>query len=138
MRPVRTGDTIAVTLKGPDMTERPRKRRGPLHWLGDRSRRFWIVTALVLPVLYVGMFGPACWCVFWLDSEYGGREGLAEGVAGRIVDSIGLPFAPCGLVAIYGPDFIGLPLRRYAALVVPDSNHFRIPIGFQGWWGLGT
>jgi hypothetical protein len=42
------------------MSERPTKRRGPLLWLAGRSRRFWIVGAL-LPVLYVASFGPACW-----------------------------------------------------------------------------
>jgi len=43
------------------MSERSRKRRGPLLWLGGRSRRFWIVMAVILPVIYVGSFGPACW-----------------------------------------------------------------------------
>jgi len=39
---------------------RPTKRGGPLYWLKRRSRRFWIIAALV-PVLYVASFGPACW-----------------------------------------------------------------------------
>jgi hypothetical protein len=42
------------------MDPHPQKRRGPLMWLAGRSRRFWIVIAL-LPVLYVASFGPACW-----------------------------------------------------------------------------
>jgi hypothetical protein len=42
------------------MTAQPDKRRGPLLWLAARSRRFWIVTVLV-PLLYVASFGPACW-----------------------------------------------------------------------------
>ncbi len=34
---------------------------GPLYWLKRRSRRFWIVVAVMLPVFYVVSFGPACW-----------------------------------------------------------------------------
>ena len=43
------------------MDEPERKCRGPLLWLAGRSRRFWIVVALlpVLPVLYVASFGQA-------------------------------------------------------------------------------
>ncbi len=47
------------------IAERPKKRRGPLLWLAGRSRRWWIVVAIMLPlslpVLYVASFGPACW-----------------------------------------------------------------------------
>src|SRR5436190_23317650 len=43
------------------MDERPTKRRGPITWLAGRSRRFWIGLAMLLPVLYVVSFGPACW-----------------------------------------------------------------------------
>ena len=39
------------------MNEPTAKRKGPLLWLAGRSRRFWIVVALV-PVLYVLSSGP--------------------------------------------------------------------------------
>jgi hypothetical protein len=40
------------------MDEQPRKRRGPLIWLASRSRRFWIVLAILLPFIYVLGSGP--------------------------------------------------------------------------------
>jgi hypothetical protein len=53
----------------PDQTKR---QQGPLLWLAGRSRRFWIVTLLLLlPALYVVSFGPACWLCNnrYLDGE---------------------------------------------------------------------
>src|SRR5262245_57986333 len=44
-----------------DTPDRPAKRRGPLTWLGGRSRRFWVAVALLTPVLYVLSVGPSCW-----------------------------------------------------------------------------
>src|SRR5262249_1088995 len=41
-----------------DMEQPERKRRGPLTWLAGRSRRFWIITAIALPLLYVLGSGP--------------------------------------------------------------------------------
>ncbi|MBI3866874.1 MAG: hypothetical protein HY290_33760 [Planctomycetia bacterium] len=38
----------------------PPRHCGPLHWLADRSRRFWIIS-MTLPMLYGASFGPACW-----------------------------------------------------------------------------
>ncbi|MFN0051344.1 MAG: hypothetical protein ACKV0T_04085 [Planctomycetales bacterium] len=43
------------------MDEQPKKCRGPITWLSGRSRRFWIVCGVLLPVVYVGSLGPACW-----------------------------------------------------------------------------
>lgn len=40
-----------------------RKRRGPVAWLSSRTWRLWVATALLLPALYVGSFGPVCRCV---------------------------------------------------------------------------
>src|SRR5262245_30395897 len=54
------------------MDEPSKKRLGPLLWLAGRSVRFWLVVAL-LPVLYAGSFGPACWLV--------DRQALPLGVA---------------------------------------------------------
>jgi hypothetical protein len=45
----------------PGMDGRRKNHGGPLYWLSRRSRRFWIVTGVLLPVLYVASFGPACW-----------------------------------------------------------------------------
>jgi hypothetical protein len=46
------------------MDQRSTRRGGPLYWLGRRSRRFWIATGeLLLPVLYIASFGPACWLI---------------------------------------------------------------------------
>jgi hypothetical protein len=42
------------------MDERRENRGGPIYWFVRRSRRFWIIAAL-LPVFYVLSFGPACW-----------------------------------------------------------------------------
>ena len=42
------------------MDERQTTRGGPLYWLGQRSRRFWIVAAVIIPVSYVASFGPPC------------------------------------------------------------------------------
>jgi hypothetical protein len=43
------------------MNEHPTKRGGPLHWLTDRSRRFWVAIVVCTPVFYVAGFGPTCW-----------------------------------------------------------------------------
>src|SRR6185295_15263737 len=45
------------------MDAKPTKRRGPLHWLAGRSRRFWIVF-VGLPLLYVAMLPPMSWVLF--------------------------------------------------------------------------
>ncbi|MGQ0636933.1 MAG: hypothetical protein ACT4QC_20180 [Planctomycetaceae bacterium] len=43
--------------------DRPTKRRGPLTWLAGRSRRWWV--PILLAILYVASFGPACWISSW-------------------------------------------------------------------------
>src|SRR5437899_2612492 len=53
------------------MDDRQTTRGGPLYWIKRRSRRFWLVMAILLPLLYVGSFGPACW-FFSRSSEPGG------------------------------------------------------------------
>lgn len=47
------------------MSERPKKPRGPVGWLRASTWRFWAVTAIVVPMLYVASVGP--W--FWLDTS---------------------------------------------------------------------
>lgn len=34
------------------------KRRGPMTWLGARSRAFWVLVVVLLPVFYVLSSGP--------------------------------------------------------------------------------
>jgi hypothetical protein len=57
----------------PDMTDHHKSRGGPLYWLGHRSRRFWIFAVVLMPVLYVGSFGPACWIATQGESDSLGR-----------------------------------------------------------------
>jgi hypothetical protein len=40
----------------PGMADKQQNRGGPLYWLKRRSRRVWIVSAAVLPVMYVATF----------------------------------------------------------------------------------
>jgi hypothetical protein len=42
-----------------------KSRGGPLYWLAGRSRRFWIVAVMLMPVLYFASVGP----LVWLDSR---------------------------------------------------------------------
>ncbi|MBI3861956.1 MAG: hypothetical protein HY290_08665 [Planctomycetia bacterium] len=42
------------------MDERLKKQVGPLYWVGCRSRRFWITTVALLPLLYALSFMVAC------------------------------------------------------------------------------
>jgi hypothetical protein len=53
----------AILLPGwnAGMEELRTNRGGPLYWLKRRSWRFWFCVAILVPVLYVGSFGPACW-----------------------------------------------------------------------------
>jgi hypothetical protein len=92
------------------MSDRPQKRRGPLLWLADRSRRFWIGVALV-SVLYVASFGPACW---FLASH---RRDVGPPIAGRL-------FWPVGWIANNGPHSTRRMIewyatRRHDVLLVP-------------------
>ena len=99
------------------MDEQPKKRRGPLTWLAARTWRFWVVVVVVLPVLYVGSFGPAC---RWLaGSTFRGYR-----------DSQGGRFTP----EIYWPIRQQLPfvlnLRRFPVAKVRSFDPFfpRTPI----------
>ena len=57
------------------MTKQP--RRGPLLWLSTRSRRFWIVVALLLPVFYIASLGPVA-RLGWVTLPRGFPPWLAE------------------------------------------------------------
>lgn len=84
------------------MSERRRKRRGPLLWLADRSRRFWIIAA-ALPILYAASFGPACWI-------YSRSEDL------EIWQTADRIYYPILWQQAHGPDFVSGAIDRYANL----------------------
>jgi hypothetical protein len=97
------------------MSEAERKRRGPLLWLADRSRRFWIITVMSLPVLYVGSFGPACW---WFSKQ-------EKGVYHRVA----LPYWPIGWAAKHGPRGLSRAIWWYATL---SGKWIIVPADFSG------
>jgi hypothetical protein len=84
------------------------KRRGPIT-LFCESRRFrWSVVALnvLLPVLYIASFGPACWIN--LRTGRGGRD-------------IGAFYRPIGWLYAYGGDAIGEVIGTWANLGTGDD-----------------
>jgi hypothetical protein len=89
------------------MSERPRRRRGPLLWLADRSRQFWIVTALALPVAYLASFGPACWMSVRARSE----------PACRRIGEVYWPLLWIGMNTAWGIS----PVKWYMSLGAPDD-----------------
>jgi len=42
-------------------------------WLAARSRRFWIIVGVLLPVLYVGSFGISHWIPWGGYPEWAGK-----------------------------------------------------------------
>lgn len=84
---------------------------------GKRGRRFWIVAALLLPLLYVATFGPVCWWVCKLS-----RDGDAESPF-----IIGSPFIPLGRITVDGPFFLSRPLCKYAAWGIPEGYITYVP-----------
>jgi hypothetical protein len=55
------------------MDEQPKKRRGPLTWLADRSRWFWVGVLVSSPILFLLSIGPQVYLINkkalprWLD-----------------------------------------------------------------------
>lgn len=76
--------------------DEPTKRRGPLLWLGGRSRRFWITLALTLPVLYVASVAP----FFWIATRTDDRRFHEWGCAIYLPVFEAMIHMPSGL---YGP-----------------------------------
>ena len=109
------------------MEKAPPKRRGLIGWLAARSRRFWGVV-LLLPVLYVASFGPACWLISYVG------VGIARpNPPIRAVDWISMAYVPVGQMALHGPDFVAQSLAWYATLGVPDDKPALIPIRLHHW-----
>lgn len=87
----------------PGMSDRLTKRRGPLLWLADRSRRFWIITA-ALPFVYVALFGAACWV------------NRRTGTGSRV---LGVAYLPIGMAFWYTP--LRKPIADYASFGTGDD-----------------
>lgn len=98
------------------MDEPERKRQGLLGWLRGRSRRFWIGVAIVLPLLYVTSFGPACWMVAQPI-----RDGMQPTAPSRV-------YWPLGHFA-QGESAIGLRLRWWIIAGVPKGWATVVPTG---------
>ena len=105
--------------------KRPRQKRfcGPLTLVTDRPRvRRWIVRlSIVLPLLYVASFGPACWLL---------------GKVPAIYPILQFAYRPLGALAscetaCIGTDFFGTSLSRYGKLLLTKSNIV------MGSWSLG-
>jgi len=94
----------------PGMGKRPTKRRGPLLWLAARSRRFWLIASIVLPVLYVASFGPVCWLYHHIRAPEWAWTPLLWA------------YAPLSWIAWNGPAALREPLTWYVDLWAPP--HF--------------
>lgn len=89
-------------MSSPGRNEPPLKRHGPVGWLFARTRRFWIVTALLLPTTYVASFGPVCW---WINPPYW--------------DSVSRLYWPIGWMHENAPEPVRAAINRYATLGIP-------------------
>ena|SRR5579872_2032831 len=79
-----------------------RKRRGPITLLCESRRFRWAMTALVvMPVLYVASFGPACWI------------NLRTGGGGR---AIGMFYRPIGWLYLRSGNAVGRGVGAWAEL----------------------
>ncbi|HEY3969555.1 MAG TPA: hypothetical protein VGM05_33685 [Planctomycetaceae bacterium] len=81
------------------MDTRPTTRGGPLYWLWRRSWQFWIAVGVVMSVLYVAGFGPACWLA---------------GVESQFATQLYEYYRPLVLIAKDGPTVFSAPLVWYA------------------------
>ncbi|HTI52389.1 MAG TPA: hypothetical protein VL475_15605 [Planctomycetaceae bacterium] len=98
------------------MDERPTKRRGPIGWLKGRSRRFWIVFAILLPPLYLLASGPTRPLAFRNRLTYVTRPGTSRRVAMATSEQSALwviAFAPLEWAA---KEPWGRPIKSYWAL----------------------
>jgi len=84
-RPTRPPAFLLGMIGG--MYEQPTKRGGPIYLLKSRSRRFWIIAAVLLPVSYVLSYGPACW---FLRDRYNELPGWSRTVVWFVYRPIGL------------------------------------------------
>ena len=124
MRELQSPKIIARSSRsGMTATERRARRGGPLYWIARRPRRFWIIMAVVLPVLYVASFGPACW---WFHRSGWGGIGGYEQI--RIAPKF---YWPIGWTAKHSP----MPIQRaifWYARVGGGGEYIYIPINSAG------
>ena len=81
---------------------------------------FWATVVLVLSVLHVVGFGPACW---WFSRHRDFHDS-------RLKDCGSVIYAPLGRVAIHAP-IIGDALLWYASLGADDYHGYAVPIGWR-------
>lgn len=91
----------------------------------DRKQRpLWpLLTAamIALPVLYIASFGPACWWIWSLSDKNP-----------TACKWIGFTYAPCGLAAKHGPEYVKIPLCWYAGAGIPKGNRGSIKMQWTG------
>jgi hypothetical protein len=88
---------------------------------------FWVAVGLIVaPVLYVASFGPFCW--------YASAEMCNHGPEPTAM--IALVFVPLGKIAVDGPEFLSLPLSKYASCRVSEDCIPWVPIGRTKWHGV--
>src|SRR5437762_631139 len=111
------------------MDEPTRKRRGPLTWLAARTWRFWVAVAAMLPVLYVGSFGPAYW---WLSQPRSSVDPK------RAVHNSLSVYWPLGWFALDGssPKPIKAALLFWIFVGMPKGNFIAVPFGPDDWSGV--
>jgi len=111
------------------MNEPERKRRGPIT-LFCESRRFrWgvIAVVLLLPVLYVASFGPACW--WFTPGSYSATP------------KVPAFYMPIGWLYFHAPHrgWIARALDRYATLLRFDDDwEVLVPIERDNWIAVGA
>lgn len=106
--------------------EPPTKRRGPLGWLVARTWRFWVVAALLMPLLYVGSFGPACWITARLSS--GAR--IPPPPKWMLI------YSPLGVICTANSRPSAM-LRRWASVGAPDDAHVAVPTSTDSYVAFG-
>jgi hypothetical protein len=114
------------------MDENDRKRRGPLLWLADRPRGFWIATAVMLPVVYVASFGPACWISEPGVTPSTPGPGLTPDIDPRI-STAPRCYWPIGLIAKAGPAPVRDCIVWYATR---RCNSVNLPTSLEGDYSL--
>ena len=98
-----------------------RKRRGPITLLCENRRFRWtIIAAVLVPVLYVGSFGPACWI-------------MSRSTASNDVPKA---YLPMGWLIYNSPKWVENLLRAYARLGIPEGRAVLVPMGTRSYLGI--
>lgn len=90
-----------------------------MSWLAARSQMFWVVVAVLAPVLYVGSFGPAC----WLEAQPLRDGGVDYGYHPSVV------YFPLGALAFRNDLFMARWMRQWLMAGVPKDYAVLVPIG---------